>query len=329
MGGYIIRRVVALLAMLLALTIIVFLLFSAVPADPAALTCSKSCTPQIIAANRVRLGLNLPLYQQYWEFLKGIFVGRTYGSGSASFGCSTPCLGYSFVQGDTVTHLITSRLPVTIYLAVGAFVLWMIAGISSGIIAALNRGRALDRGLLGFALIGYSFPSFFIGLVLLYLIRFKLQLITISAYVGPTDNFWQFFQYMILPWVTAALLFAAFYTRLTRTQMLETMGEDYIRTARAKGVSERVVVGQHALRAGLTPLVTAAGLDFANLLGGAVITEQIFSLPGVGRLAIMSVVELDLPVITGTVLIAGTFVLVANLIVDLLYAVIDPRVRLI
>ncbi len=328
MGAYVVRRVVLLLGMLVALSMIVFLLFAALPTDPAALTCGKSCTPQIIAANRVRLGLDKPMAQQYLTFVKGIFVGRTYGTGSASFECPAPCLGYSFNQGQTVTQLIKTRLPVTMWLAFGAFILWMLVGIVSGVIAALRRGRWQDRTLTGFALIGYSFPSFFIGLLLIFFVQIKWQIVPYTAYVSPTEDFVGFLQAMILPWIAVALLYAAFYTRLTRTQMLETLGEDYIRTARAKGLTERVVVRKHALRAGLTPIVTAAGLDLAGLLGGAIVIESVFNLPGMGQLAVNSVINSDLPVIVGTVLVAATFILVANLIVDLLYAVIDPRVRL-
>jgi peptide/nickel transport system permease protein len=176
--------------------------------------------------------------------------------------------------------------------------------------------------------VGYSFPSFFIGLLLLFFVVIKWQLLPYPSYVPPSEDPVQFLQTMILPWITLALLFAAFYIRLTRNQMLDTLGEDYIRTARSKGMPEHQVIRKHALRAGLTPIVTAAGLDLAALLGGAIVTETVFTLPGLGRLAIQSVLDSDLPVITATVLVAGFFVVVANLIVDLLYAVIDPRVRL-
>jgi peptide/nickel transport system permease protein len=181
---------------------------------------------------------------------------------------------------------------------------------------------------MGFALIGYSFPSFFIGLLLVFFVQIKWGLIGFEGYVPFYEDPAAWFTGFILPWIALALLYAAFYARLTRNQMLETMGEDYIRTARAKGLRERTVIGKHGLRAGLTPIVTAAGLDLAGLLGGAIVTEQIFALPGIGRLAIESVTDADLPVITGTVLVAATLIIVANLVVDVLYAVIDPRVRL-
>ncbi len=329
MGTYIIRRVVAMILMLVALSMIVFLLFQALPADPASLTCGKSCNPQVIEQNRVRLGYDKPLYVQYGQFVKGIFVGRTYGSGTQEFKCPAPCLGYSFNRGENVTKLIKDRLPVTAVEVAGAAILWLLSGVSIGVLAALNRGRWPDRLAMGAALIGYSFPTFFIGLVLQYFVFFKFRIMDYASYTPFSEDPVAYVKAFILPWITLALVFAAFYSRLTRNQMLETLGEDYIRTARAKGLSERVVIGKHGLRAGLTPVVTAAGLDIAILLGGVVITEQIFALPGLGSLTLSSVLQSDLPLIMGTVLLAATFIIVANLVVDLLYAVIDPRVRLV
>jgi peptide/nickel transport system permease protein len=326
-GTYLLRRVVAMFLMLIALSIVTFLLFAALPVDPAALTCGKSCSPQVIAQNRVRLGLDKPLTVQYEQFVKGIFVGRTYGSGTATFECPAPCLGYSFRQGENVTTLIVKRLPVTAALAVGACILWLLAGVSVGILAALRRGRWQDRTSMGIALVGYSFPSFFIGLLLLFFIIIKFQL-PYPSYVPFSEDPAGWFNAYYLAWITLAIVYAAFYARLTRNQMLETLGEDYIRTARAKGLPERLVIRRHAFRAGLTPIVTSAGLDLAGLLGGVVITEQIFNLPGMGKLAVDSVLQADLPVITAVVLVTATFVIVANLVVDVLYAVIDPRVRL-
>jgi len=314
--------------MLIALSMIVFLIFNALPADPARLTCGKACSPTIIEANRHRLALDRPLVNQYGAFVKGIFVGRTYGSGTATFSCHVPCMGYSFRKGEQVTDLLWSRFPVTAQLAIGGFILWILTGVSAGILAALRRGKWQDRTIMGVSLIGYSFPSFFIGLLLVFFIQIKWGLIGFEGYVPFVQDPAAWFRGFILPWTALALISAAFYARLTRNQMLETMGEDYIRTARAKGLTERVVIGRHALRAGLTPIVTAAGLDLATLLGGAIIIERIFNLNGIGNLAITSVTDADLPVITGTVLLAATFVIVANLVVDVLYAVIDPRVRL-
>jgi peptide/nickel transport system permease protein len=328
MLAYIVRRLIAMVLMLVALSMIVFLIFNALPADPARLTCGKSCSPQIVEANRHRLGLDKPLVNQYEDFGRGIVAGRTYGSGTATFDCHVPCLGYSFRKGAQVTDLLWARFPVTAQLALGAAVLWILVGVSVGVVAALRRGKWQDRSIMAAALVGYSFPSFFIGLLLVFLVQIKWGVIGFGGYVPLNQDPGGWLAGYALPWVSLALLYAAFYARLTRNQMLDTMGEDYIRTARAKGLRERVVIRKHGLRAGLTPIVTAAGLDVAGVFGGAVITEQVFGLPGIGRLAIDSVTDADLPVITGTVLLAATFVILANLVVDVLYAVIDPRVRL-
>jgi peptide/nickel transport system permease protein len=245
--------------------------------------------------------------------------------------CAAPCLGYSFLRNAEVTSLIAKALPVTIWLSLGGFVIWMIFGLVGGVVAALRRGKWQDRTLMTVALVGYSMPSFFIGLILIFFVILTLQLLPFpsasAVQAGPFANPGKFLTTMILPWVVIAILNAAFYVRLTRNQVLETLDEDYVRTARAKGLRERTVVVKHALRAGLTPIVTAAGLDIAYLLGGAIITESLFSLPGMGTLSVSSVVQSDLPIITGITLVAGFFIIVMNLIVDMLYSVLDPRVR--
>jgi len=315
--------------LLFLVSLAVFFLFNMLPGDPARLTCGKACTPQIIEANRRRLGLDQPPLTQYTTFISGIFLGREFSSDSPKpIQCPAPCLGYSFNRHETVTSLISRAAPVTFWLAIGAFAIWIVIGISGGIYAALRRGRWQDRVIVGASLIGYSLPSFFIGLVLILFIIIKLQWLPFPSYVQPWENPVQFLQTMLLPWIVLAVLNAAFYVRLTRNQVLETLGEDYVRTARAKGLPERTVITKHALRAGLTPIVTAAGLDLAFLLGGAIISENIFSLPGLGNLAVGSVTDSDLPLIAGITLMTATIIIVANMVVDVLYVVIDPRVRL-
>jgi len=326
--GYLVRRVLGMVLLLFLLSVTVFFLFSLLPGDPARLTCGKACSPQTIESNRHRLGLDEPPLTQYTKYVTGIFVGRVFSPESPQpIICDAPCLGYSFLQREKVTDLIVDRAPVTFWLAIGAFVLWMTVGIALGIYAALRRGRWPDRLVMGISLIGYSMPSFFIGLVLIFFVIIRFGWLPFPHYVSPFENPVQFFQTMLLPWIVLATLSAAFYMRLTRNQVLEAFGEDYVRTARAKGLPERVVVVKHALRAGLTPIVTAAGLDLAYLLGGTIITENIFSLPGLGSLAVGSVLSSDLPVITGLTLLTAAIIIFANLVVDLLYAVIDPRVR--
>jgi peptide/nickel transport system permease protein len=317
-----------MLLMLFLLSLAVFFLFTLLPGDPARLTCGKACSPQIIEANRHRLGLDEPILIQYWKFFTGLFAGRVFSPESPEpIICNAPCLGYSFNHREQVLTLITRALPVTFWLAVGGFILWMVVGISAGIYAALRRGRWQDRSVMGVALVGYSMPSFFIGLVLIFFVVLKWHWLPFPQWVSPFEDPAGFVETMLLPWIVIAVLYAAFYMRLTRNQVLEVFGDDYIRTARAKGLPERTVVTKHALRAGLTPIVTAAGLDLAGLLGGAIITESIFSLPGVGSLAIGAVLNADLPLITGITLMTGAFILFANLVVDLLYGVLDPRVR--
>jgi len=324
--SYLVRRILWIIPVLFTVSIITFILMHAVPGGP--WDREKPLPASVEARLNAEYGLDKPLYEQYATFVKGIVAGRTYGSGTATFECSVPCLGYSFDRGEEVSTLIKDTLPVTAQLALGAFVLWILAGVSVGIVAALKRGKWQDRTIMGLALAGYSFPSFFIGLLLIFFVQIKWGLIGFEGYVPIYEDPSAWFTGFILPWTALALLYAAFYARLTRNQMLETLGEDYIRTARAKGLRERRVIGRHALRAGLTPIVTAAGLDLATLLGGAVITEGVFNLPGMGRLAIESVTDADLPIITATVLVASAFIILANLVVDILYAVIDPRVRL-
>jgi peptide/nickel transport system permease protein len=317
-----------MVVLLLVLSAVTFLLFSAVPTDPASLTCGKSCSPSIIAANRVRLGLDQPLWIQYWRFLSGIFGGRTYGAGAATIHCPAPCLGYSFRNEATVTHLIATATPVTAQLAIGAFVLWMAIGVGTGVLAALYAGRWPDRLLTSLALVGYSMPVFFIGLLMLVFIVIRWHLLPYPHYTSLFQDPLAWFQTLLLPWLSLAIVYAAFYTRLVRSEVMTSLTADFTRTARAKGLAESVVVRKHALRAGLTPIITAAGLDLAGVLGGAVITEAVFNLPGLGKLAVSSVVDYDLPVITGVTLIAAAFIIIANVVVDVLYAWIDPRVRL-
>jgi peptide/nickel transport system permease protein len=327
--AYLVRRVLGMFLLLFLLSVTVFVLFSLLPGDPARLSCGKACTTSIIEANRHRLGLDDPVPTQYVKFVSGIFFGRTFSPESPQpIECEAPCLGYSFTRHEEVMSIIARSAPVTFFLAIGAFLIWIFVGLTLGIVAALNRGKPVDRLIMGISLIGYSMPSFFIGLLLIFFVIIKWQFLPFPAYISPWENPFQFFQTMLLPWIVLATLYAAFYIRLTRNQVLEVLSDDYVRTARAKGLPERRVVVKHALRAGLTPIVTAAGLDLAGLLGGAIISENIFSLPGLGSLAVSSITDSDLPIITGLTLLTAAIIIFANLVVDLLYAVVDPRVRI-
>jgi peptide/nickel transport system permease protein len=293
-------------------------------------TCGKNCNdPGIIEANRSRLGYDLPFFTQYFLFLKGLFVGRTFGEGAAMISCPAPSLGYSFQEHACVTDLIGEALPVTFSLAIGAIVMWLALGIGLGILAARFRGRIVDRLSTVFVLIGTSLPTFLTGLILLVFVVIRWGLIPFPSgnYTPFFENPFEWAQILFLPWLTLAFAYAALYTRFVRSSVIDTSNEDYIRTARAKGLSEGVILGKHTLRAALAPIATMAGLDFAGLLGGAILTESVFNLPGLGRLAISAVTKYDLPIIVATTLLAAFIVVIMNLLVDILYAYIDPRVR--
>ena len=330
MFAYISRRLAVSFFILLAASFAVYVIFAFLPFDPAALTCGKNCNdPGIIEANRRRLGYDLPFFTQYFLFLKGLFVGRTFGEGAALINCPAPSLGYSFQQHACVTNLIGEALPVTFSLAIGAIVMWLALGIGLGILAARFRGRIVDRLSTIFVLIGTSLPTFLTGLLLLVFVVIRWGLIPFPSgnYTSFFENPFEWAQILFLPWLTLAFAYAALYTRFVRSSVIDTSNEDYIRTARAKGLSESVILGKHTLRAALAPIATMAGLDFAGLLGGAILTESVFNLPGLGRLAISAVTKYDLPIIVATTLLAAFIVVIMNLIVDILYAYIDPRVR--
>lgn len=324
------KRLSATIVVLVLVSVSVFMIFSFLPIDPARLTCGKGCSPTVIEANRHRLGLDVPVQVQYGRFVKGLFVGRHFGEGSATITCPAPAFGYSFNKHECVTQLVGEAFPITFSLAMGAFILWILLGVSLGIVAAKRQGRWQDKSATAFVLMGISLPTFVTALLLLVAVL-KLGFINpidMGRWVSPFSNPLGWLKNFIFPWITLALLFAATYTRFTRANVIETSSEDYIRTARAKGLSEKVILRKHTLRAALAPIVTLAGLDFAGLLGGAIITETVYNLPGLGRLSLSAVlIDYDLPTILATTMLAATFYVVANLVVDILYAFIDPRVR--
>lgn len=332
MLAYLIRRLFNAVLTLLVVTLVTFGIFFMVPkltgSDPALLYIGKTADAASIEGIRTKMGLGDPVLVQYGKFLKGIVAGRDYANGPDITHCPAPCLGYSFKTEQEVTPLLMSDLPVTLSLALGAAILWLILGVSTGVISALRRGSILDRAVMTGALAGVSLPIYFTGLLASAIFVYWLGWLPQGNYVPFTEDPGAWFTQMLLPWITLAFLFAATYARLTRANMLETLGEDYIRTARAKGLTERSVIGKHALRSGLTPIVTIFGLDLGALLGGAVLTEAVFNLRGLGYQALQAIRGNDLPVILGVTLIAAFFIVIANLIVDLVYGVIDPRVRL-
>lgn len=331
MFNYLLRRLLFSFSILVAVSFSVYVIFAILPFDPAALTCGKNCNdPGVIEANRIRLGYDKPFWEQYWIFIQGLFIGRSYGEGAALIQCPAPALGYSFQEHACVSSAIWEALPVTLSLATGAVLIWLVLGVGLGVLAAKNRGKLPDILSTVFVLIGTSLPTFLTGLLLLVFVVVKWRILPYpsGSYTPLFENPAAWLNTMILPWLTLAFAYAALYTRFVRNSVLETSSEDFIRTARAKGLSERVILRKHTLRAALAPLATMTGLDFAGLLGGAILTESVFNLPGLGRLALGGVRDYDLPLIVGTTLFAATIVIAMNLIVDLVYAVIDPRVRI-
>jgi peptide/nickel transport system permease protein len=318
MLAYIIRRLLWVLLLLFVVSALTFVIFYLLPsADPAQLRAGRQPNPQLVEQIRHNLGLDKPWYEQYFDYMKQVFLHFDFG--------------YSYQNTISVKEQIFQRLPATISLAIGAAVVWLTLGISVGIISAIKSRTLIDRVSMGTALVAISAPVYWLGLLCLYLFASDIGRFHVfsgaGSYVPFSDNPAKWFSSLLLPWLVLAAAFAAFYARLLRSNLIETMGEDYIRTARAKGLSERRVVFRHGLRSAITPIVTAAGLDIGILLGGAILTESVFNIPGIGRLVFDSIQHSDLPMIQGTVLIGTFFIVMANLIVDILYAVLDPRVR--
>ncbi|HZS21536.1 MAG TPA: ABC transporter permease [Pseudonocardiaceae bacterium] len=335
MGVYILRRMIAAVLLLLIVTAATFVVFflvprlaGATPDDLASRYVGRTASPQVIHQIAINLGFTDPMWVQYGRFVKGLVLGAEYSTGPTTVHCPAPCLGYSFLTQNPVLPDLLDRLPVTMSLAAGGALIWLLAGVLTGVVSALRRGSVFDRAAMGVALAGVSLPIFFTGLLALSVFSYWLGITAPGgSYTPINDNPLRWAYDLLLPWITLAFLYAAAYARLTRAGMLDTMGEDFIRTARAKGLPERTVVLKHGLRAALTPILTIFGLDLGLLLGGAILTESTYSLPGIGKYSVDAVVNNDLPKVLGVVLVGSIFIIVANLVVDLLYAVVDPRVR--
>jgi peptide/nickel transport system permease protein len=317
MVRFILSRIAFGILVLFLLSVFVFVLFYVTPSDPARIIAGDKATAALMAQIRVKLGLNLPIWQQYLKFIGGLLHGD---------------LGFSYRSSLPVGQIIGQRIPVTISLVLGGMVVWLAMGIPIGISSAKHPGSVRDRVGQGFAIVGISFPTFVLGMMALYLLYFLptkvgLTLFPPGGYVSVLTDPAGWLWHLVLPWLTLALVVAAVYARLTRGQMLDALGQDYIRTARAKGLTERRVTYVHAFRSAMPPLITQLGIDLGLMLGGVIIIEQVFALPGVGALAVSSVAQQDRPVIIGIVLLGGVFVVVCNLIVDILYALLDSRIR--
>jgi peptide/nickel transport system permease protein len=317
---FVIRRIGLGAFVIFMVTVLVFVIFfvGPGPADLARRLAGREATPVQVAQVAKRLDLNAPWYSQYWHFLDRLVHGN---------------LGYSYIHGQPVTTVIKQAFPITLSLAIGAAVIWLFLGVMSGVASAVRRGSVLDRSVTTMALVFYSIPVFVLGLLMLYLFFYVFTIHGLRWFPGGgytpfTQNPFQWFRGLVLPWVALALIQAATYTRLTRSTMLEVMGEDYIRTARAKGLLERRVIYRHTLRSALTPVISQFGIDVGTLLGGAILTEVTFSMPGLGYTVVNAIGQQDLPVVIGITIVATVGVVIANILVDIGYAVLDPRVRL-
>lgn len=330
---FIIGRLLGMIVVLFVVSVVTFLIFQVGPlfsnVSPVYYYIGKAPpTPALVAALEHQYGFDKPIPLQYLDFIGGIFGKDITDGTSAPIHCPFPCLGYSFRQNELVTVLIGRSLPVSFSILIGAAILWLIGGVLAGTASALRPGSFLDRASMTTALAAVSLPIFFTGPILLLILVYTLHWLPTPQYVSIFTNPLGWFESVVLPWISLAFLYAALYARLTRSNMLETMGEDYIRTARAKGLSRRTVVVRHGLRAALTPIVTIFGIDVGLLIGSAVITETVFNLLGIGRLSILAINQKDLPIILGVTLVAAGILVIANFVVDVLYAFIDPRVAL-
>ena len=321
MGRYLIRRTLFGILVLFIVSLMTFWIFVKLPStDPVIRAVGRHPSPELVAKVRHKFGLDQSLPVQYWHFAKGLIPLPGFWLNKDVY--------FSYGNQIPVSEEIKARLPYTAVLTIGAAILWLGMGIPIGIVSAIKPGSLFDRAGMLFALFGVSVPVFWLGLVLIYIFHFKLG---IAPGIGIPSNENALEAMLagrfVLPWITVAVTSAAFYSRLTRTNLMETMGEDYIRTARAKGMPERRVIYKHGLRSALTPLVTILGLDIAFLLGGAVITENVFGIPGLGQYALQGIYTDDFPVVMGVTVVGAFFIVVANLIVDVAYAALDPRVR--
>jgi len=318
MARFLVRRILLGVLVLFLTVSLVFALFYVYPSDVARNLAGRQATPETIALIKARLGLDQPIYVQYGRYLVNLLHGN---------------LGYDYYHNVAVTEIIKTALPKTVSIALGASVIWLILGVLNGVVSAVRPRSVADRTLTVFSLFFYSLPTFVLGLTLLYFFYFKLTLAGITffppgGYVDLRADPLTWFRSLVLPWLTLALVQAALYTRLTRGSLLDVLGEDYIRTARSKGLGERRVVYRHGLRSALTPIVTQFGIDLGVLVGGVVVTESVFGIDGMGFEAVRAINDQNSPVIIGVVIVAAGAVVVANIVVDMLYAVLDPRVRL-
>jgi peptide/nickel transport system permease protein len=326
---FVARRLVSALSVVLVTLIATFTLFFVAPSDPAAAICGdRNCTQQRYNEIKRNLNLDKPKVQQFAEYTAGIFVGRTFETSGTKQDCPAPCLGFSFKNDRPVFETLKTRLPVTVSLVFGYAILVLTIGVSVGSMAAKRRGTMGDRALMTSTLVLSSVPYYIVALLISLYLTIIYPILPRSGYTPLTENPAKWFAGLLTPWLVLGIYSCTQYAMFSRGSMVETLSEDFIRTARAKGLSDRVVTYKHALRSGLIPVITIFGLDIASSLAGAIFTERIFDLPGLGNLVIDSLNNYDLPVIMGTVLVASVFLVAMNFLVDIAYSLIDPRVRL-
>ena len=311
MLAYIQRRVLMLLPVLIGISIVVFLVMHIAPGDPAEILAGPTASASDIAALRAKLGLDDPVWVQYWRFVSGILRGD---------------LGESVQSGETVTEMLGTRFPNTLALSVAAMIVASLIGLSAGIVSAVKKGSVFDSLSMIGALLGISLPSFWLGLMFMLVFAVRLRWLPVAGYNG---EWWTLLgvKQLVLPAVTLGIGTSALIARITRSSILEVMKEDYIRTARAKGLSQFITIGKHVLRNAMVPVITVMGLNFGGLLGGTVVTESVFAINGVGRMMVRAITSRDFPVVQGAVLLVATTFVLINLLVDLTYALLDPRIR--
>ncbi len=312
MGRFVFRRLLSMIGVLIAISILTFLIFQAIP-NPALRVAGRFPTPATLAHINQQWGFNQPIYVQYLKMMKLIFTGQV----------------ISYTQQVNVVDQIWAYLPVTLSLAIGAGVIWLSMGILFGLLSAWRAGRWLDRGLTVLSMIGVSMPVFFLGAVMSYYVGFKLGWLPASGYVKFTSSPWGWFTHLLMPWLALSVLFIGVYSRVLRSTILDTINDDYVRTAKAKGLGERQVMVRHVLRNSMIPIITLFGLDFAAVIGGgAILTETVFNLHGVGQYAAQSVQALDIPPVLVITIFGAFMVVFIGAIIDVVYAVLDPRIRL-
>ncbi|WP_369172158.1 ABC transporter permease [Streptomyces sp. R28] len=322
---FLVRRSLGAVVILFLLSIVAFLLFFGMPRDPALLMCGKTCTPANLENLHHVLGLDKPVPEQYWIFLHNLVTGS---DEFAQGPCPAPCFGYSYHSNEQVWGTLMDRLPTTVSLTLGGAVFFLVIGLGTGLVAAWKRGTVVDKSFTAGAMVISSMQIYFLGPLALAVLVYQTHLFDKPAYNDFTADPAAWFTGLILPWVVLSTIFASQYTRMARSSMIEQLQEEHVRTARAKGMTRRYVFFRYAWRGSLIPIVTIFGIDLGSLLGGAIITEYTFGLPGLGRLAVESVFFSDLPLLLGVMLFSATMILLCNIVVDAAYAFIDPRVRL-